>query len=227
MERAITVAIVDDHPVVVEGVRSWIERDEERRVAVIEIAATVEDLSRGLNADVILLDLRLREGMAIDLIPGLADAGHRVIAFSSSTDNETIRAAMDAGACEYVCKDEGQDHLIEAIVAVASDRPYVTPSHAKVVLDDRRPDRPELSAREQQALLLWFQGMSKASVAARMAISENTVRQYIGRVRLKYLKMGRPAPTKTTMLARAIQDGLIQPSEISEYRSFAAEHPAP
>ena len=53
-------------------------------------------------------------------------------------------------------------------MCVAQDRPYVTRSHAKGMLADRRPGRPTLSAQERQALLLWFQGMSKASVGRRM-----------------------------------------------------------
>ena len=57
----------------------------------------------------------------------------------------------------------------------------------------QRPVRPALSQQERQALLLWFQGMSKASVGRRMPISENTVRQYISRGRAKYAATGRNA----------------------------------
>jgi len=63
-----------------------------------------------------------------------------------------------------------------------------------------------------------------------MAISENTVRQYISRARAKYAATGRPAPSKDALLARAIEDGVIKPGEITPYRSFAraeAGHPSP
>jgi DNA-binding CsgD family transcriptional regulator len=89
------------------------------------------------------------------------------------------------------------------------------------MLADQRPDRPALSQQEQQALLLWFQGMSKASVGRRMSISENTVRQYISRARAKYAATGRTAPSKDALLARAIEDGVIKPGEIVPYQSFA------
>jgi len=89
------------------------------------------------------------------------------------------------------------------------------------MLADTRPGRPALSAQERQALLLWFQGMSKASVGRRMAITENTVRQYIDRARMKYAATGRPAPTKDALLARAIEDGLVHPSEVAVYTSWA------
>jgi DNA-binding CsgD family transcriptional regulator len=89
------------------------------------------------------------------------------------------------------------------------------------MLADQRPARPALSQQEQQALLLWFQGMSKASVGRRMSISENTVRQYINRARAKYAATGRTAPSKDALLARAIEDGVIKAGEIMSYRSFA------
>jgi two-component system nitrate/nitrite response regulator NarL len=120
-----------------------------------------------------------------------------------------------------VSKDEGRDHLLEAVLAAAADRPYVTRSQARAMLADQRPARPALSDQEQQALLLWFQGMSKASVGRRMSISENTVRQYISRARAKYAATGRSAPSKDALLARAIEDGVIKPGEIVPYESFA------
>jgi DNA-binding CsgD family transcriptional regulator len=93
------------------------------------------------------------------------------------------------------------------------------------MLADQRPTRPMLSEQEQQALLLWFQGMSKASVGRRMSISENTVRQYISRARAKYAATGRTAPSKDALLARAIEDGVIKPGEITPYQSFARSGP--
>jgi hypothetical protein len=71
--------------------------------------------------------------------------------------------------------------------------------------------------------------MSKASVGRRMSISENTVRQYISRARAKYAATGRTAPSKDALLARAIEDGVIRPGEITPYTSFArgmAGHPS-
>jgi len=115
------------------------------------------------------------------------------------------------------------------VLAAAADRPYVTRSQARAMLADQRPARPELSQQERQALLLWFQGMSKASVGRRMSISENTVRQYISRARAKYAATGRTAPSKDALLARAIEDGVIKPGEIMPYQSFAraaADHPS-
>jgi len=155
-------------------------------------------------------------------------AGYRVVAFSGHSDPSIVMETLDNGAHAYVSKEEGRDHLVEAVLAAAADRPYVTRSQARAILADQRPARPALSQQERQALLLWFQGMSKASVGMRMSISENTVRQYISRARAKYAATGRTAPSKDALLARAIEDGVIRPDEIVPYQSFAraaADHP--
>jgi two-component system, NarL family, nitrate/nitrite response regulator NarL len=223
MEQPVTVAIIEDHPVVTEGVASWIRSDPEQRV---ELVQTARDLT-GLRAaprpppDVVILDLELSGELVTTQIPGLVAGGYRVVAFSGHSDPAIVMETLDNGAHAYVSKDEGADHLVEAVLAAAADRPYVTRSQARAMLADQRPTRPALSQQEQQALLLWFQGMSKASVGRRMEISENTVRQYISRARAKYAATGRTAPSKDALLARAIEDGVIKPGEIVPYESFA------
>ena len=221
MERQVTIAIVEDHPVVVEGVTSWVNGDPDQRIRIVQVTSDLADLGREPAPDVIVLDLELGGQMITDKIPGLVAGGRRIVVFSAHVDPGIILAVLEAGAYAYVTKDEGRDHLVQTIVAAACDRPHVTRSQAQAMLADTRPGRPALSAQERQALLLWFQGMSKASVGRRMAITENTVRQYIDRARMKYAATGRPAPTKDALLARAIEDGLVRPSEVAAYTSWA------
>ena len=223
MEHPVTVAIIEDHPVVAEGVASWVRSDPGQRVRLVQTAHDLTGLGGvpGPPADVIILDLELSGELVTAQIPGLVAAGYRVVAFSGHTDPAIVMETLDNGAHAYVSKEEGSDHLVEAVLAAAADRPYVTRSQARAMLADQRPARPALSEQERQALLLWFQGMSKASVGRRMSISENTVRQYISRARAKYAATGRPAPSKDALLTRAIEDGVIKPGEIMPYRSFA------
>ncbi|MEV4756126.1 response regulator transcription factor [Micromonospora sp. NPDC049559] len=228
-ERQFTVAIIDDHPVVVEGVRSWLAA--EPRLSVI---ATGDDpdvvLGPGAQApDVVLLDLRLRGHLAIDKVAELSTAGQRVVVYSEHTEAETILAVLDAGAVAFLAKHEGREHCVATVLAAAADRPYVPPALAGAIVGDRRSDRPTLSEKEREALLLWFQSMSKASVARRMNISEHTVKQYVDRARIKYARAGRPAATKAALLARAIEDGLVRAEEIGNYRSYASppDQPTP
>ena len=222
MEQPVTVAIIEDHPVVTEGVASWIRSDPGQRVRLVETARDLTGFRAApVPADVIILDLELSGELVTAQIPELVTAGYRVVAFSGHSDPAIVIETLDNGAHAYVSKDEGRDHLVEAVLAAAVDRPYVTRSQARAMLADERPDRPALSQQEQQALLLWFQGMSKASVGRRMSITENTVRQYISRARAKYAATGRTAPSKDALLARAIEDGVIRPDEVMPYKSFA------
>jgi two-component system, NarL family, nitrate/nitrite response regulator NarL len=240
----VTVAIVEDHPVVTEGVTSWIRSDPGQRVRLVRTARDLAELRASPPdasppdasppadkadpeplPDVVILDLELSGELVTGQIPGLVADGYRVVAFSGHSDPAIVMETLDNGAHAYVSKEEGSDHLVDAVLAAAGDRPYVTRSQARAMLADQRPVRPALSEQERQALLLWFQGMSKASVGRRMSISENTVRQYISRARAKYAATGRTAPSKDALLARAIEDGVITTGEITPYRSFARAGP--
>ncbi len=223
MEHHVTVAIVEDHPVVVEGVMSWISADREQRIAVSQVVSDITGLAAPRAGGVLILDLELGGRMIADEVARLTASGYRIVVFSAHVEPALILDVLNAGAYAYVSKDEGRDHLIEAVLAAAADRPWVTRSQAKAILADPRPGRPALSGKERQALLLWFQGMSKASVARRMSISENTVRQYIDRARVKYATLGRQAHTKDALLARAIEDGLIRPDEVATYTTLASQ----
>ncbi|MEW2383415.1 response regulator transcription factor [Micromonospora sp. NPDC047707] len=218
--RPVGVAIVDDHPVVIDGVRAWLAPEPG-----LEVVATGDDpdevLREAPHADVVLLDLRLHGRMALDKLAELSAAGRRVVVYSEHSDPATMLAALDAGAVAFLAKHEGREHCVATVLAAASDRPYVSPALAGAMVGDPRPDRPVLSDKEREALLLWFQSMSKASVARRMRISEHTVKQYVDRARIKYTRAGRPAATKAALLARAIEDGLVRPEEIGTYRSQA------
>jgi two-component system nitrate/nitrite response regulator NarL len=223
MEQPVTVAIIEDHPVVTEGVTSWIRSDPGQRVRLVQTASDLTGLRAAPQPPpaVVILDLELSGELVTTQIPELVAAGYRVVAFSGHSDPTIVMETLDNGAHAYVSKEEGRDHLVEAVLAAAADRPYVTRSQARAMLADQGPARPALSQQERQALLLWFQGMSKASVGLRMSITENTVRQYISRARAKYAATGRTAPSKDALLARAIEDGVIKPDEILPYKSFA------
>ncbi|MBQ0852522.1 response regulator transcription factor [Streptomyces sp. BH-SS-21] len=214
---SLSVAVVDDHPVVIEGIQAWLS--QEPRISVRHTGEAV-DVRPGA-VDVLILDLNLHGRLVVDDIATLAAAGQRVIAFSQFTEQRVVLESLEAGACEFVAKNEGRAHLVNAVLAAAGDRPYVTPTAAGVLVGDRGASRPRLSSQERTALLWWFQSMSKASVARRMGVSVHTVDIYIRRARVKYAQVGRTAPTKADMLARAIEDGLVTPDDITGYESAA------
>ncbi|MFI7077089.1 response regulator [Micromonospora sp. NPDC049903] len=208
------VAIVDHHPMMIEGARSWLAA--EPRLTLLSTSTDLETLLADgqSSVDVILLDLQSGGRLVIDKVAELCRAGTRVVIYSEDTSPATALSLLDAGAIAFLGKNESREHFVQALLTAANDRPYVPPVLAGAIVADQSPDRPDLSPKEREALLLWFQSMSKASVARRMQVSEHTVKQYIDRARIKYTRIGRPAATKKALLARAIEDGLVHPDEM-------------
>jgi len=125
MEQQVTVAIVEDHPVVTEGVASWILSDPGQRVRLVQTARDLTGLRGSARlSDVLILDLELSGELVTAQIPELVAAGYRVVAFSGHSDPAIVMETLDNGAHAYVSKDEGRDHLVEAVLAAAFDMPW-------------------------------------------------------------------------------------------------------
>lgn len=207
----LTAVIVDDHPAIVAGVAAWCS-DADPPITLIDADARIARLwtDRGATADVIVLDLHLgQRPPAFNELGKLVEAGRRVIVYSQRADTETALTCLDIGAFTYLTKAEGKDHLVSAIRACAADQPYTPPCLAGAMLADTQPVRPALSHREKEVMLAWFTSASKQMAATTLGLSVKSVETYLDRARLKYADVGRPAPTKTALLQRAMQDGLI------------------
>ena len=207
----VTVVIVDDHPAIVDGVRAWCAAARPP-ITVVDVGSRLGAAMAGPGAaaDVVVFDLHL-EPYTPDFraLHRLVEAGRRVIVYSQNADSETALRCLEIGAATYLTKAEGSEHLIPAILAVAEDRPYTPPMLGGAMAADGRADRPALSEREREVLLAWFESDSKSLVARRFHLSVKTVDTYINRVRIKYAEAGRPATTKAALVARALQDGLV------------------
>ncbi|WP_165956128.1 response regulator transcription factor [Streptomyces hainanensis] len=215
VDETVNVAVIEDHPVVIEGIVSWLEA--EPRIRVTYTGDTTDGLigGAGREVDAVLLDLELHGHVALGDIPRLIGVGCRVVVYSQHTEHRVVRQALRLGASDFVAKHESKQHLVKAVLAAADDEVYVTPTAAAALVSDRDEGRPRLSERERTALLLWFQSMSKSAVARHMNVSPHTVDMFIRRARLKYAGVGRAAPTKADLLARAIEDGMVSPGELT------------
>ena len=210
----IEVAAVDDHPIVLDSVAGWL-RTEERDIQVVATAATVSALlaGPGRRADVVLLDLDLSDGTsAEDNVAAILAAGPAVLVLSASDQPLSVRAAIRAGARGYALKSEQADQIRSAIREVAAGRDWISRQLAYILATDNATDRPALSQQEKRALQLYATGLPMKSVAKSMAISEETVKQYLGRVRRKYALAGRTAATKLELYHRAVEDGHLPPA---------------
>jgi DNA-binding NarL/FixJ family response regulator len=209
----IDVAAVDDHPLVLDGIESWIA-SRGTGIRIVGTAATVAELlaGPGRDAHVVLLDLDLRDGTTVEHnVAALRAAGPAVLVLAASDKPPSVRAAIRAGAAGYVLKSEPTEQVRAAIEAVAAGQDWISPRLAYIFATDDTPGRPALSPQEARALELYATGMPMKLVARRMAISEETVKQYVSRVREKYARADRPAPTKLELYHRAVEDGYLPP----------------
>jgi DNA-binding NarL/FixJ family response regulator len=209
----VDVAAVDDHPIVLDSVTGWVMADESG-IRVVGTAATVDALlaGPGRGAHVVLLDLDLGDGTTVERnVAAILAAGPAVLVLAASDKPLAVRAAIRAGALGYAVKSEATSQVREAIKAVAAGEDWISPRLAYIFATDDAPDRPVLSPQEARALRLYATGMAMKSVARRMTISEETVKQYVGRVREKYARAGRAAPTKLELYHRAVEDGYLPP----------------
>jgi two-component system, NarL family, nitrate/nitrite response regulator NarL len=210
----IDIAAVDDHPIILESVAGWV-RAGQGDIRVVATAATVGALlgGPGRGADVVLLDLDLGDGTTAEgNVAAIRAAGPEVLVLSASDRPPVVRAAIAAGARGYALKNEQADQIRSAIKEVAAGRDWISPRLAYIFATDDAAGRPTLSHQETRALQLYATGLPMKSVAKKMAISEETVKQYLGRVRQKYTIAGRAAPTKLELYHRAVEDGHLPPT---------------
>lgn len=215
---AITVTVVDDHPAILAGVRAWYA-EAEPPIRVIAAGTSIKCAwtPPGDQADVVILDLNVEETPAIpytSTVRRLVDAGRKVIVYTMQDSEGVAVTCLDLGVCAFLTKAEGDDHLVAATVAAAENRPYLSPALAGAMIANWQPQHPQLSEREREVLTLWFQCESKQLVAERLTITPRTVGTHLDRIRVKYANVGRPAPTKAALLARAIQDGLVDVDDL-------------
>jgi NarL family two-component system response regulator LiaR len=207
----IRVLLVDDHQVVRQGLRAFLQLQPDVEV-VGEAAggsAAVAAAAAG-RPDVVLMDLVMPEGDGIAAIRALAEAapGARVVVLSSFVDDERIFAAMQAGAAGYLLKDVDPDALAEAIREVHRGRPVLHPDVAarlmRRVADPASPATEPLTPREREVLRLVVEGFANKQIARRLVITEKTVKTHVSSI---LQKLG--VADRTAAAVLAIRQGLV------------------
>ncbi|KAA9085068.1 response regulator transcription factor [Microbacterium radiodurans] len=208
------VALIDDHESVRLGLAAACARTE--TVRVVFSGSTVAEYRRWLAAeseepvDVVVLDLMLGDGATIsENVGDLVDTGSEVIIHSVADRPGAVREALAAGALGVISKSSRADDVVAAIGTVARGEMLDNVEWASAVDGDRAFADAQLSAREREVLRLYAAGLPLKSVAERLGIAYSTAKENITRVRVKYVEVGRPAPTKVDLLRRAMEDGLV------------------
>lgn len=177
---AIEIVIADDHPVVRSGLRTVL--DGQKDMEVVGEAADIEEAVRKVNAfkpDVLLLDLMMPGGPAVEAIPELRSKSDntRILVLTMQSEPAHARAALRDGASGYILKEAPAGTLIEAVRRVASDGTYVDPTvGARLAREPEFEGPPDgLSSREAEILGLVALGLTNQEIADKLFISVRTV----------------------------------------------------
>jgi DNA-binding NarL/FixJ family response regulator len=205
---AIRVLVVDDHPVVRDGIVGMIGT-----AAGIEVVAEASDggqgvsLARALEPDVILMDLRMRPVDGVTAIRELTRLGLtcRVVVLTTYDADADVLPAIEAGATGYLLKDASRDELVRAVRAAASGDASLAPSVAsRLVGRVRAAESSLLTLRELEVLALVADGTTNRAVGARLNLSEATVKTHLLNI---YAKLG--VGDRAAAVAEGFRRGLL------------------
>ncbi|WP_137844352.1 response regulator transcription factor [Microbacterium sp. 2FI] len=213
------VALIDDHESVRLGLAAACARVGTKQV--VFSGSTVADyldwraFSMAPPADVVVLDLTLGDGTTVtENVRRLVVDGSSVIIHSVADRPAAVREALVAGAAGVVSKSSRIDEVIAAIGTVARGEALNNVEWASAVEGDREFADAQLSARERDVLRLYAAGLPLKVVADRLGVAYSTAKENITRIRVKYVEVGRPAPTKIDLLHRAMEDGILAQSVV-------------
>ena len=215
----IRVLIADDQALVRAGFRAILEGQDDLEV-VGEAADGGEavDIARELRPDVVLMDVRMPGVDGIEATRRLLRDGEapRVLMLTTFDLDEYVYEAMKAGASGFLLKDAPRDQLVGAVRTVAAGDALLAPTLVRRLIEDfvRRPApgaRPsaeldDLTERELEVLTLIARGLANAEIAARLFVSEATVRTHVTHI---LAKLGLRDRVQAVVLA--YETGLVQP----------------
>ena len=181
------VLLVDDHQLVRMGLRQLLERDGACLVvAEADSADAINPLLHEYDPDVLVLDLQLKDGPALDRIAPLASAFPHLAILVLSMHDQRIYAerCLKAGAKGYLMKEEAADLVVQAVTAVAQGGTFVSPTLRQAGTSSPLPVE-RLSDRELQVFELTGDGLPTRAIAARLALSDKTVEAHKANIKKK------------------------------------------
>jgi DNA-binding NarL/FixJ family response regulator len=201
MNSTITVAVIDDHPIVRDGIVAVIGTQPDMRV--VAAADSVAQIDQAV--DVIVLDWEIPDVQGARAIAALRERFPQtaVVVFSAYGGTERVRAAMDAGARAYILKGSPADELLNAIRTAVSGG-VVLGRGIEPPFTSTNSDTP--TARETEVLRLLARGYSNAQIAEHLQISERTVKFHITSL---FARLGAKRRTEAVAIAR--ERGYLSP----------------
>ncbi|MDR6866287.1 DNA-binding NarL/FixJ family response regulator [Microbacterium resistens] len=212
-----SVALIDDHESVRLGLSATLEGAGFALVFAGGGVGEYLDRRRTTGmppADVVVLDLTLGDGTTVtENVMRLVADGSSVVIHSVADRPAAVREALAAGAAGIISKSSPIDDVIAAVRTVAQGEALNNVEWASAVEGDRAFADAQLSVREREVLRLYATGLPLKAVAERLGVAYSTAKENITRIRVKYVDVGRPAPTKIDLLRRAMEDGILNPPQ--------------
>ncbi|SER59936.1 response regulator [Actinokineospora terrae] len=209
--EVIRVLVVDDHPVVRQGLRTFLDlQDDITVVGEAADGASCVAAAESLLPDVVLLDLRMPGTDGVYALNALREAGNkaRVLVITSFTEPVGIVPAVRAGAAGYVYKDVDPLALAAAVRSVHAGHVLLHPDVARLLAEgDTRPGGATLTAREREVLAQVAQGNSNRQIARELTLSEKTVKSHMTAI---LGKLGLHDRTQAALYA--VRTGLVSPA---------------
>jgi DNA-binding NarL/FixJ family response regulator len=209
--RAIRVALVDDHRLILDGLAARLSHPR-HGIRVVAAETTWVGLMNNpeFPTDVVVLDLHLEDNIPIGVkLRALQASGSATVVMSRHADGTSVTAALRAGALGFVAKTESADELIAAIHNAAARTQHLSETMAKAVAVSEEIPDAGLGQRELQALVLYAGGRSIREVAAEMSTTEETIKSYIKRGRRKYKHVGIDIGTRILLRRHGAREGWI------------------
>ena len=217
------VLVVDDEELVRTGLRLILEAEPD-----LTVVGTASDGASAVTAvqrfrpDVVLMDIRMPglDGLAAtrQILRGSEPAACKVVVLTTFDVDEHVYAALQAGASGFLLKDVPADQLVQAIRVAAAGEALLAPSVTRRLIEAFVRSAPgpvgsrrrlaDLTAREEEVLVLLAGGLSNAEIAARMFVGEATVKTHVARI---LAKLG--VRDRVQAVVTAYESGLVRPRE--------------
>ncbi len=189
MSDIITVLVIDDHPLLLDGLTSTLEEAED--FSVVGTGENYNDaveLAHQLVPDIILLDISMLGG-GIEAARTIHEAfpSIKIIMLTASEDEQDVLSSFQAGACAYILKGVGGKELVDIVAKVSKGETFITPSLASCLLSGIKHKTPspedtlldKLNARENTILTALERGLTNKQIAEELFLSEKTIKHYM------------------------------------------------
>ncbi len=208
--QAVRVGVVDDHESVRLGLKvAFIEAGFDFILAAASVKEFVSNLN-GRECDVVVLDLSLGDGFTVtENVKSIQATGCAVLVHSIADRVALVREALAAGVAGVIPKSSATKTVLTAAATVARGDVLNNLEWATAIDADRDFSKAQLGRREREILHLYASGLPLKLAAEKLGIGYSTAREYLDRIRVKYVEVGRPAPTKVDLLRRAVEDGIL------------------